>query len=134
MERVPFNVAKALKDAGYPQTLEEDYDVGYAITKVTYQEYDSFDGTWYTYTASPGIDLIFNNKNFYPENCGEFCVAPYYLDVWLWLWREKKINVTPEYDQISGLFSSCGVSEREDPEEAIKQAVDYLVEQKLINP
>lgn len=94
-KRVPFKVAKALKEAGYPQN---DYDemIG-SITK------------------------------------------PTYIDVWLWLWMEKKIRIELVIDDITDksypivnrqhdwLFDSD-----EDPEESIIAAIDYLADNNLI--
>lgn len=56
MKRVSLKVAKAIKDAGYPQDYENAED---------------------TYT-----NLI-----------GGIWVKPTYIEVWLWLWREKKIDL-----------------------------------------
>lgn len=104
-KRVSFKIAKAIKEAGYPQELPP--------TPVWYYYHDG-------------------SLRYGALDSDDKCEAPYVMSVWLWLWREKKINVTPEYDQISGLFSSCGVSEREDPEEAIIAAIDYLVDNNLL--
>lgn len=133
MKRVSFEVAKYLKEVGYPQDKYECNE-GYAISEVRYQEYDSFDESWYWYTAHPGTDLIFGTNYFYPENCGEYCVAPYYLAVWLWLWREKKIIVmvskcTCFISIDDGLIS--GIPNK-DPEESFASAIDYLVKNKII--
>lgn len=109
MKRVTFKIAKAIKEIGYPQTIEGEFASYYDVTGRFYE---------YSYKVLINPDLIYD--------------APTYLEVWLWLWKEKKINVTPEYDQISGMFLSCGISEREDPEEAIKVAIEYLVDNDLI--
>lgn len=105
MKRVSFKAAKAIKEAGYSQGVENT--------------------AWYNEKGFLVKPYVFNGGN-------EIADAPTYFEVGLWLWREKKINVIPEYDQISGLFSSCGVSERDDPEEAIIAAIEYLVDNDLI--
>lgn len=65
--------------------------------------------------------------------------APTYLDVWLWLWREKGIQITIGVD-----FCCIWVPDKEvnymskttiknnDPEEAIIAAIEYLVNNDLI--
>lgn len=46
----------------------------------------------------------------------------FYLEVWLWLWREKKVDK-------QHLFI---LDPNEDPEEAIITAIEYLVTNNLI--
>lgn len=65
----------------------------------------------------------------------------YYLEVWLWLWREKKIAITSElwYD-FNGNWGSIAESPEiynelsgfDDPEEAIITAIEHLVDNKLL--
>ena len=59
MKRVSFEVARSLKEAGYPQDIQEVYKENgeYFVSYVKY------------------------SNTF---------AAPTYLDVWLWLWREKR--------------------------------------------
>lgn len=135
MKRVSFEVAKAIKEAGYPQDKSE-YNNGYAISKVTYKVYSSRDDTWYSNSADTGRMLTFDDDYYYPEDCGEYCVAPYYMDVWLWLWREKRIEIEILNDGV-GLTSQIRIQGRpqffnNDPEEVIIAAIDYLVNNDLI--
>lgn len=61
LKRVSFKVAKAIKEAGYPQygSCEEFYDsCGHIVDKMCHI-----------------------SKLIYPR--------PTYLKVWLWLWRKK---------------------------------------------
>lgn len=102
MKRVSFKVAKALKEAGYPQDYKNAED---------------------TYT----------NLN------GGIWVKPTYLQVWLWLWREKGIKlylVPSSLNDITvylDLEPIYGMNETvKDPEEAIDAALEYLVENDLI--
>lgn len=97
MKRISFRVAKALKDAGYPQDYKNAED---------------------TYT----------NLN------GGIWVKPTYIEVWLWLWREKK-------RVIDLMYSKCGMWQcvtdydcqyHKDPEDAIVAAIEYLVDNDLI--
>ena len=107
MKRVSFKVAKALRKAGYPQ--------------------EKHNGMYFKDGDDTPLNIIV--KSVLGGNVDEYLIsAPTYLEAWLWLWREKRTDVTPEYDQISGLFSSCGVSERDDPEDAIAAAIEYLVD------
>lgn len=116
---VSYEVAKALKEAGYwnpGTTIKDAYNNGCYID----------DGRFYKDGCVCPWDIL------YP--------APTYLDAWLWLWREKKaeidiqvasyargrVRVWPEY------FKSSKVFESNDPEEAIAKAIDYLVDNNLI--
>lgn len=117
MKRVSFKVAKAIKEVGYPQ----DSDIYY---------YDSY-----------------GNLNVY-ESYSTMCLhngyrAPFYLDVWTWLWNEKNIQITPKrWTQPSCIGSTIEVCncllhemynlDKTGPEEAIIAAIDYLVDNDLI--
>lgn len=132
MERVKFEVAKALKEAGYPQDKSE-YDEGYAISKVYYDVYSSRDYRWYPSSADTGRLLSFDNDYYYPEDCGEFCVAPSYMEAWLWLWEEKKFIIELQGQRTTG-WSTPLFPNRffHNQEQAIIAAIDYLVEYNLI--
>lgn len=102
MKRVSFKVAKAIKDAGYPF------------------EYDDCN-------IIDNCDANLDKWKFWSKfiNCT-------YIDVWLWLWREKKRNVTPiPTSPWDGFWSSEG-GKYPDPEEAIIAAIEYLVDNDLI--
>lgn len=111
---VSFEVAKALKEAGYPQ-------VG------RYQ---------YTYTGKL-VDLVREGGVCYGP------MAPTYIDIWLWMWRKKGIQITPKkwlqpsclgsiMESDNGLYHEIYDLDKKDPEEAIVKAIDYLVENNLI--
>lgn len=103
MKRVSFEAAKSLKEAGYPQ-------YGYC------DSYYDFDG----HLVSKFCNI---KKLVYP--------APYVMEAWLWLWREKRISV--DIDCYNGFWSSdVNGTDCNDPEEAIIAAIEYLVEQNLI--
>lgn len=102
MKRVTFKVAKAIKDAGYWQErLCGDYPIWKIEDTVI-----RFDTPW----GVIGYGM------------------PTYIDVWLWLWREKdlvKMNVWDKYiNDIANNYI--------DPEEATEKAIDYLVDNKLL--
>lgn len=120
---VSYEVAKALKEAGYPQ------------------EYDVFGGTTCHYKNENTIQ--------HHSMIGLYedieCAAPTYLDVWLWLWREKKIRIetgdmgiykiydaTEWVDNYGYHLIDLSNNVLNDPEEAIVKAIDYLVENNLI--
>lgn len=115
MKRVSFEVAKALKKAGYPQ---EQY-----INRVG--EYIGY-SNYYT----------INNEHYKLCRTREHIeyYASTYLDAWLWLWRKKKSIIQVLFDgewycqstTANQAFSSS------DPEEAIIAAIDYLVDNDLI--
>lgn len=107
MKRVSFEVAKALKEAGYPQPLPPD--------KIWHYNEEG--------------------RLYKGEIKGNRIYAPYVMGVWLWLWREKDIRIVAgnltcfiwqdtEYEVIETAYS--------DPEEVIIAAIEYLVTNKLI--
>lgn len=111
MKRVSFKVAKAIKEAGYPQEC----------------------GLWYN---KNGVEFS------YTEDYSECYARPTYIEVWLWLWREKKIHFCPyhngiEIDYTEGEYwqkymEVHGLEEVNDPEEAIIMVIEYLVNNNLI--
>lgn len=124
MKRVSFNVAKAIKEAGYPQgwecdehyCLESEGEYGYQIG-----------------------DLV--SVNTIHKNCLEVVSAPTYMEVWIWLWREKKICINCNYDKYNlPPMWWCNNEDRinynspnfDGPEEAIIGAIEYLVDKNLI--
>lgn len=116
MKRVSFNVAKTIKEAGYPQDKQSITDIG-----------------WYNMAG-----IYTNQLPTQWEGDNMFvAVAPTYLEVWIWLWKEKnvKFSVEPNDDlsecyttDLGYLISEFGA----DPEEAIVSAIEYLVESKLL--
>lgn len=120
MKKVSFNVAKALKDAGYPQKK--------LTTKVYLVNCDK-EGELVHYTSALYYDCV---------------VVPAYLDAWLWLWKEKNIRIEIEdmmykiYDATEWVdnygYHLIDLSKNvfTDPEEAIKNAIEFLVEKNLI--
>lgn len=74
--------------------------------------------------------------SYFNDNEEIICRCPHYLDVWLWLWREKDIRINTR-DYFSGLAVSESSSSYDsvsytDPEEAIIAAIEYLVDNNLI--
>lgn len=122
MKRVSFEIAKALRDAGYPQDNVPITEIG-----------------WYN------IARVYTNQlPTYWEGDNMFvAVAPTYLEAWLWLWREKNIIITvsSRFDSIYGYRFVCIMqvdnshnyyTEEDDPEEAIAAAIKHLVDNKLL--
>lgn len=140
---VSFKVAEALKEAGYPQYR---HDVGY-VTEKCCDGFNVFNKGRLTDNASRRVKKI---------------SAPTYLEVWLWLWREKKIYFAPRliqkdptigdytwlispwdmgYINKTSTYSFHNNDEEnpykimddvEDPEKAIAAAIEYLVEHNWI--
>ncbi len=119
-KQVTFKVAKVIKEAGGIFPANEYY----ALFKD-----ESNKGSWQTETiCCPSLGII-----------GECYAAPTYLDVWLWLWREKKIQIDVEFIS-SNLVGNFVLGQRVftngcyqiDPEDAIIAAIDYLVDNDLI--
>lgn len=105
-KRVSFKVAKAIKEAGYPQPFRVDF--------------------YYLPNGELRFGRIVCHRVY----------APTYLDVWLWLWREKKIEIELYNDGV-GLTSQIRIQGRpqffkSDVEEAIIAAIEYLVANDLI--
>lgn len=122
MNRVSFKVAKALKEAGYPQGTTRYL---YAIKNYdTYKEGDIIDTFFETWT----------NENVVG--------SPFELDVWLWLWREKQCAINLQllsYPCVGWAFSiECVDTSCLKPivydtqEDAIIAAIEYLVDNCLI--
>lgn len=122
-KRVSFKVAKVLKDAGYPQELNDKNE--YYSTNIDKDNPD------YEITDEPFTPYSFETSVY------EYYVAPTYLDVWLWLWREKKIHIDIDNDCYGvGCTSFDDTSFEEhntsDPEESIIAAIEHLCENNLI--
>lgn len=105
MKRVSFSVAKALKEAGYK------------------------------FTPAPSSFLTNETNSWYDEDDDELYTLPYVMEVFLWLWREKKIFIQVEKERciLSFLWGdSCTFRINSDPEEAIITAIEHLVTNNLI--
>lgn len=122
-KRISFEVAKAIKKAGYPQ---EWYDCEYYYTENgELKRGDDYEGNSIE-------DITYNQRNAIS--------APYALDVWLWLWREKKIAISinkferEEWGvltlfEVNPLFIE---GNHLDPEGAVIAAIEYLVDHNLL--
>lgn len=116
MKRVSSNVAKILKEAGYPQKVIIE------TTKIYDEDGNSF-----------------HPQTVYDPEEGEI-IAPTYFEVWLWLWREKKFDISICFPNATGTKwfcdneseGYCFTNECDDPEEAIIAAIDYLIDNNLI--
>lgn len=104
MKRVSFEVAKALKEAGYPIT-----------------------GSSFCYNLDG--ELV---EEWKPNK--DYIDAPTYLEVWPWLWQEKDIKFLISEGtcviRIHGIFQKYFA--HSDNEEAVIAAIEYLVENNLI--
>lgn len=124
MKRVSFEVAKAIKKAGCPQ---------HSLNEVTSLAYDDNGEIW---------EMGYFDQNPYLE----YYSIVTYIDVWLWLWREKKIaigcpyentynywftNINAENDE-SLILWKYSSGESNDPEDAIIEAIEYLVNENLL--
>lgn len=135
MKIISFKVAKAIKEAGYPQEYCSEQS-GYTLSNMRYRVYSERNLTWYEYQAEPGKFLSIDKDYDYLDNYDKICVAPTYMEVWLWLWREKKIEIEILHDGV-GLTSQIRIQGRpeffnKDPEEVIITAIEYLVKNDLI--
>lgn len=105
MKKVSFNVAKAIKEAGYPQY--------------------GFCNDYYNSEGLIVSKFCKMDKLVFP--------APTYLEVWLWLWREKKRAIELRLRPEGWMVLTFGVNAYyADPEEAIIAAIEHLAENNLI--
>lgn len=63
--------------------------------------------------------------------------VPTYIETWLWLWRDKKLYIDVDLaigteETVSYLHYNLEAFESNDPEEAIKKAIEYLIDNDLI--
>lgn len=108
MKTVTFKVAEAIKKAGYPQEK---------LTDKVYLVNGDKEGNLAHYTSALFYDSI---------------VAPTYIEVWLWLWKEKKYSINVDC-HIGGKWSTdMSMEDYPDQEEALIAAIDYLVDNDLI--
>lgn len=122
-KRVSFEVAKAIKEAGYPQ----------GNTQGQYAQMTYYDN---------GLQREIKEGDYF----GEFIIlgidVPTYLDVWLWLWQVKGIHIDIVSSKL-GTQMDIWDSEQHNimgdntvfynsPEDAIEAAIKYLVDNDLI--
>lgn len=121
MKRVSFEVAKALKEAGYPQGETDSVYVTKDIDN--FEEGELVDILYTTWVSDNVVD------------------APYAVEVWFWLWREKKICINCNLDKYNLIpqwwcNNEDGINYNtpnfDDPEEAIVATIEGLVENHLI--
>lgn len=126
MKRVSFKVSTALKEAGYPQIESK--------TQTYYCKQYNFVKKEYFWELRDGDEIDFECNREY--NSTSLILAPTYLEVWLWLWREKMecINIMTVIDGECRAICNNGdiMPKCEDPEEAIITAIEYLVTNRLI--
>lgn len=115
MKRVSHEVIRALKKAGYK------------------------------FTPIQSSFFVDDTNAWYSEEDAELYSLPYAMEVWLWLWREKKIYINTgitngyTFAVVSSSTSETGRIVKidkdfyaQDPEDAIIAAIEFLVEHKLL--
>ena len=128
MKRVSFNVAKAIKEAGYPQDCCNEY--------------------WIKFKNKPepliingdeALDFYENISDETDENyVEEYYAVTEYLEVWLWLWRKKKIKVSLDLScrTLTSINADYWIGDIDnilkDPEEAIIAAIEYIINENLL--
>lgn len=129
MKRVSFEVAKALKEAGYPQG---DKNSG----NCDVYPLEDHDDNYTPYTRVGKITTRYKCETWRTLSSIPYVVAPYYLEVWLWLWREKKCYIDVLNNQ-GGKVAQCLIwignkpvhkLAYDTPEEAIIAAIDAALE------
>lgn len=137
---VSFKIAKAIKEAGYDVICDYGYCVTDGIPCLVKTEEE-----WERHAIN-NSDM----QDFLACTCQQVegkddCTAPTYLEVWLWLWREKNIRFDVEdlwNANLSYTERGCACNTNQlggictpkvsDPEEAIIAAIEYLVTNNLI--
>lgn len=117
MTWVSFEIAKAIKEAGYPQW--------------------NVDGAADNFKLAYDCEGVLWEIKYFDQNPQDYYTAPAYLDVWLWLWREKDIHIDVDNDCFGDGCTSFNDKTFEehnanDPEEAVITAIEYLVKHNLI--
>lgn len=105
MKRVSFKTAKAIKEAGYK------------------------------FIPAPSSFFTNETNSWFDNEDDELYSLPFVLEVWLWLWREKRVNIhilNSEYMIFMRDRTIGGCSVKDDPEEDIIAAIEYLVDNDLI--
>lgn len=128
MKIASFEIVKALKEAGYPQEWND--------TEFFYTENGELK-RGDDYEGNPIEDIMYYQRYAVP--------APFVMEIWLWLWREKNIRFDiedlwdaelsyPERGCASNTNQLGGICTPEvsDPEEAIIAAIQYIVEHQLL--
>lgn len=107
MKHVTFEVAMRLKELGYPQVIVE-----------------------YMYLPDGRLVNTYLDKNDVDVACRNFdCAAPTYFEVWCWLCDEKDYHISIEYEGAGKAYASSEwTCDGEGPEEALKNAIDNLIE------
>ena len=140
MKRVSFEVAKAIKKAGYHEICHYYYSDGYDDEDNPEHEFvlcaaciPTFVQDWNDTNKHPEYDK--DHKEYWRNVWS----APTYFETWLWLWREKGIQIPVGVDSATiwmpgndGNMHNRGFFKNDDPEEAIIEAIDYLIENDLI--
>lgn len=115
-KRVSFKIAKAIKEAGYPQSRYEEFYVE--------RDYNSF-----------RTCVLYEPCNTTISSEIPFITAPTYFEVWLWLWREKEIYLGIDAESYPH-DGTCVPSHIDapflDPEDALEAEINYLVDNNLI--
>lgn len=123
MKRISFKVAKVIKDAGYPQ--------------IGNMNYASVDGATVMsdVTITIPVGELIDTNDYLGYVSSDFISAPTYLEVWLWLCKEKEIEIevfNTNYGWYCLLNNDYQCDYGENPEEAIVAAIEYLVDNNLI--
>lgn len=126
MKRVSLEIARAIKEAGYDEPSEYGYCVVDGVHNLVKTEEE-----WERHIINNSEMQDFLRCTCQEEEGKDDCVAPTYMEVWLWLWREKKVYIELLHDVVIDC-ADTGFGQGKDPEEAIIAAIEYLVENDLI--
>lgn len=108
MKRISLKVARALKEAGYK------------------------------FIPAPSSFFTNETNSWFNNEDRELYSLPTYLEAWLWLWREKKISILLNNGAVvliqntDLMWHIVYQNNYSDPEDAIANAIEYLVDNDLI--
>lgn len=137
MEIVSYKVAKAIKKAGYPQG-DGSYDWGQPFYTTARSKMYGIDDHGWPYPIVNRTGRLYHVGEESVQNQKNFIIAPYYYDVWKWLWTKKKqkIAISDGWDTETYAYVGEGEDARKfttfDPEAAIIRAIDYMVDNDMI--
>lgn len=137
MKHVSFELAKTLREAGFDEVCEYAYlDVYGEEPKLVNMECD--------WNMERMNNTGLSQYMYEVQEDGDDVTAPTYMEVWLWLWKRGiEISVEKHVDSthngtcaaifIDGRFvNMTGFKNKTTPEDLIRQAIDYLADNGLL--
>lgn len=127
-----------------PDAIKYLKEVGYPLIRCQTVSKEQFEAGWgYKYSTDPGFYSESPSILYpYDNDAIDMYYSPTYIEVWLWLWQQKKIYIDinciqcSEYNTEVSIWHEYGQYDYEgkftDPVEAMIGGINYLVSNKLI--